>query len=231
MLFVPYKSDTASVLANLHICKFSDSHSFLVEFQAMANCFLCSEIRDPAGTELIYTIDIFNRMIGLTALIKVLTPAYTCFLCDSEPHTLEEVYILISHKYVVHVEKELDQDAKLSSIWNLLLQRPMPRRKYLPSTHSQEQQVPRGGCITRSVEGYNCLFNPMCYNCKEKGHIFHNCTAKCSICSDPGHSNYDCAYNCANQHSKPQEILMSEANYDAAKCGLSSSATPQLMNK
>ncbi|KAJ9085018.1 hypothetical protein DSO57_1018171 [Entomophthora muscae] len=89
------------------------------EFQAVANCFLCLEIRDLAGAEYIYTINTFNWMVCLLALIKALTPVYASLLHDSEPHTLEEDYILIFYKYTVHMEKELDQDTKLSFIWNL----------------------------------------------------------------------------------------------------------------
>ncbi|KAJ9063116.1 hypothetical protein DSO57_1003646 [Entomophthora muscae] len=57
-------------------------------------------------------------MVGLPVLIKVLTPEYTGLLHDSEPRTLEEAYLLICYKYAVNVEKGLDQDTKLSSIWN-----------------------------------------------------------------------------------------------------------------
>ncbi|KAJ9052175.1 hypothetical protein DSO57_1036864 [Entomophthora muscae] len=73
-------------------------------------------------------------------------------------------------------------------------------------------------------------YNPRCYNCSEVGHIFKDCTAPCSICKEPSHSNFICEFNPINNDRKPQGLMMAEQNYEA-KRALSSSATPQPLNK
>ncbi|KAJ9059471.1 hypothetical protein DSO57_1002048 [Entomophthora muscae] len=61
-------------------------------------------------------------------------------------------------------------------------------------------------------------------------HISKDCTAPCSICKEPSHSNFICEFNPINHDRKPQGLMMAEQNYEA-KRALSSSATPQPLNK
>ncbi|KAJ9063021.1 hypothetical protein DSO57_1004315 [Entomophthora muscae] len=77
----------------------------------------------------------------------------------------------------------------------------------------------------------NCPYNPCCYNCSELGHISKDCTAPCSICKEPFHSNFTCEINPINHDHKPQGLMIAEQTFEAGKCALSSSATPQPLNK
>ncbi|KAJ9048174.1 hypothetical protein DSO57_1037687 [Entomophthora muscae] len=77
----------------------------------------------------------------------------------------------------------------------------------------------------------NRPYNPYCYNCSELGHISKDCTTPCSICKEPSHSNFICEFNPINHDRKPQGLMMAEQNFEAGKHTLSSSATPQPLNK
>ncbi|KAJ9050565.1 hypothetical protein DSO57_1013366 [Entomophthora muscae] len=77
----------------------------------------------------------------------------------------------------------------------------------------------------------NRLYSPCCYNCSELGHISKDCTAPCSICKEPSQSNFICEFNPINHDCKPQGLMMAEQNFEAGKRALSSSATPQPLNK
>ncbi|KAJ9070609.1 hypothetical protein DSO57_1006024 [Entomophthora muscae] len=48
-------------------------------------------------------------------------------------------------------------------------------------------------------------------------HILCNCSVLCSIWGEPTHQNFACKHN---HHSKLQELLMSEAEFDIIKLGL-----------
>ncbi|KAJ9070019.1 hypothetical protein DSO57_1012718 [Entomophthora muscae] len=77
----------------------------------------------------------------------------------------------------------------------------------------------------------NRPYNPHCYNCSEVGHISKDCTAPFSICKEPSHSNFICEFNPINHDRKPQGLMMAEQTFEAGKRALSSSATPQPLNK
>ncbi|KAJ9078142.1 hypothetical protein DSO57_1009839 [Entomophthora muscae] len=84
----------------------------------------------------------------------------------------------------------------------------------------------------RTFQRYcNRLYNPRCYNCSEVGHISKNCTTPCSICKEPSHSNFICEVNPINHDHKPQGLMMAEQKFEAEKHTLSSSTTPQPLNK
>ncbi|KAJ9063321.1 hypothetical protein DSO57_1001227 [Entomophthora muscae] len=77
----------------------------------------------------------------------------------------------------------------------------------------------------------NRPYNSHCYNCSELGHISKECTTPCSICKKPSHSNFICEFNLINHDCKPQGLIIAEQNFEAGKHTLSSSATPQPLDK
>ncbi|KAJ9077435.1 hypothetical protein DSO57_1016742 [Entomophthora muscae] len=158
-------------------------------------------------------------MAGLPALIRALTPEYAGLLRDSEPCTLEEAHAESIAKKEASTLEALEARLKDITVWfeNIFL--------------TQEQPGPCGSRAPRFDESSGCVYNPPCYNCDQKGHVLWNCITLCSICKEPNHSNFVCQYNRANRRTKPQEILMSEVEYGVIKCGLSSSASSQSLNK
>ncbi|KAJ9069125.1 hypothetical protein DSO57_1021791 [Entomophthora muscae] len=161
----------------------------------------------------------------------------------AKPNLLEEAIALVCDKYDIWVGQATDEHSKENSEWNPFA--PVHKQnkseeiaqevkahledlnRHFDAMFMAQEQGRQPSTFQRDC---NRPYNPCCYNCSEVGHISKDCTAPCSICKEPSHSNFICEFNPINNDHKPQGLMMAEQNYEA-KRALSSSATPQPLNK
>ncbi|KAJ9074671.1 hypothetical protein DSO57_1004123 [Entomophthora muscae] len=162
----------------------------------------------------------------------------------AKPNLLEEAIALVRDKYDIWVKRATDAHAKENSEWNpfVLVCKQNKSEEIAQEVKAHLEDLNRrfDAMFMAQEQGHqpprtfqrdrNCPYNPRCYNCSEVGQISKDCTAPCSICKEPSHSNFICEFNPINHDRKPQRLMMAEQNYEA-KYALSSSATPQPLNK
>ncbi|KAJ9048544.1 hypothetical protein DSO57_1034043 [Entomophthora muscae] len=163
----------------------------------------------------------------------------------AKPALLEEAIALVCDKYDILVEQATDEYAKENSECNPFapVQKQNKSEKIAQEVKAHLEDLNRrfDAMFMAQEQGHqpprtfqrdrNRPYNPHCYNCSELGHISKDCTAPCSICKEPSHSNFICEFNPINHDHKPQGLMMAEQNFEAGKRALSSSATPQPLNK
>ncbi|KAJ9083664.1 hypothetical protein DSO57_1032539 [Entomophthora muscae] len=139
----------------------------------------------------------------------------------AKPNLLEEAIALVRDKYDIWVEQATDEHAKENSEWN----------PFAPvKAHLEDLNRCFDAMFMAQEQGRQPNPPPPTPFKETVGHISKDCTAPCSICKEPSHSNFICEFNPINHDCKTQGLMMAEQNYEA-KRALSSSATPQPLNK
>ncbi|KAJ9082058.1 hypothetical protein DSO57_1008191 [Entomophthora muscae] len=217
---------------------------FIVTFQECANAVLAQHVKSENGSKRVMAADTFHRLIGIPTFEAALTLTYAAFICKEEPNTLKDAYNLMHKQYTIYVECKIDKYAHAASIWNPFIDKVKVKKeaklvktmeaKFKELNSKFESLFLAQTCAPRSNQDPPCQpsTNYTCYNCNEVGHVSRDCTRKCSICKQPDHSNFCCPHcYCPGPGQHPHHIMMAEHDYENEKRGLSSSASPNPMNK
>ncbi|KAJ9088028.1 hypothetical protein DSO57_1039641 [Entomophthora muscae] len=241
--FAEHEPDAIHQLGLLKMVHFKSLREFLNTFQKTANKALKQHLKTNSSSDRKTTVENFHSLVSIRAFVNALTHSYSAMVQAAKPNLLEEAIALVRDKYDIWVEQATDEHAKENSEWNPFA----PVRKQNKSEEIAQEVKAHLEDLNRRFDAmfmaqeqgrqpstfqrdYNRPYNPCCYNCSEVGHISKDCTAPCSICKEPSHSNFVCEFNPINHDRKPQGLMMAEQNYEA-KRALSSSATPQPLNK
>ncbi|KAJ9080415.1 hypothetical protein DSO57_1025254 [Entomophthora muscae] len=228
---------------------FKSLRKFLNTFQKTTNKALKQHLKNNSSSDCKTTAKNFHSLFSIRAFVNALTHSYSAMVQAAKPASLEEAIALVRDKYDIWVEQATDEHTKENYEWNPFAPvckqnkseeiaqevkahlEDLNRRfdaMFMAQEQGRQPNPPRPRTFQRDC---NCLYNPHCYNYSEVGHIFKDCTAPCSICKKPSHSNFICEFNPINHDRKPQGLMMAEQKFEAEKHALSSSSTPQPLNK
>ncbi|KAJ9083603.1 hypothetical protein DSO57_1033035 [Entomophthora muscae] len=248
LCFTKHEPDAIHQLGLLKMVHFKSLRNFLNTYQKTANKALKQHLKTNSSSDLKTTVENFHSLVSIRAFVNTLTHSYSAMVQAAKPNLLEEAIALVCDKYDIWVEQATDEHTKENSEWNPFA----PVRKQNKSEEIAQEVKAHLEDLNRCFDAMfmaqeqgcqpnpptpctfqrdrNRPYNPCCYNCSEVGHISKGYTAPCSICKEPSHSNFICEFNPINHDRKPQGLMMAEQNYEA-KHALSSSATPQSLNK
>ncbi|KAJ9074789.1 hypothetical protein DSO57_1003067 [Entomophthora muscae] len=249
LCFAKHEPNAIHQLGLLKIVHFKSLHKFLNTFQKTANKALKQTLRNNSSSDCKTTVENFHSLVSICAFLNALTHSYSAMVQAAEPNLLEDAIALVRDKYDIWVEQATAEHTKENLEWNpfalVCKQNKSEEISQEVKAHLEDlncrfdamlmvqeqgrQPNPTPSCTYQ--RDCNHLYNPCCYNCSELGHISKDCTAPCSICKEPSHSNFISEFNLINHDRKPQGLMMAEQNFEAGKRALSSSATPQPLNK
>ncbi|KAJ9059568.1 hypothetical protein DSO57_1001108 [Entomophthora muscae] len=248
LCFAEHEPDAIHQLGLLKMVHFKSLHTFLNTFQKTANKALTQHLKTSSSSDCKTTVENFHSLVSIRKFVNTLTHSYSAMVQAAKPNLLEEAIALVRDKYNIWVEQATDEHAKENSECNpfalVCKQNKSEEIAQEVKAHLEDLNCRFDAMFMAQEQGRqpnpppprtfqrdrNCLYNPRCYNCSEVGHISKDCTTPCPICKEPSHSNFICEFNPINHDHKPQGLMMAEQNYEA-KRALSSSATPQPLNK
>ncbi|KAJ9063835.1 hypothetical protein DSO57_1036805 [Entomophthora muscae] len=217
LCFAEHEPDAIHQLGLLKMVHLKSLRKFLNTFQKTANKALKQHLKTNSASDCKTTVENFHSLVSIRAFVNALTHSYSAMVQAAKPNLLEEAIALIRDKYDIwNKSEEIAQEVK-AHLEDL-------NRRFDAMFMAQEQgRQPNPPPPAPFKETVTARITPV-------GHISKDCTVPCSICKEPSHSNFICEFNSISHDRKPQGLMMAEQNYEA-KRALSSSATPQPLNK